>query len=152
MNRRNVCATGLLVGLGLFLWVSTPRLQAATDDSAEIKQLSSDYATALLNRDLKFLDSVIAPDDVNVGTDGRQFDRKALLAKIMDPAFSYKNIQLADLVVEAADSLALTRGIATVTSEMSGHSGTDSFRFIRIWRRQKGRWQVIYFQATHVQA
>lgn len=152
MNRRRPWAVGLLVGIAIFAWVSTSRVDAAPDDSAQIKQLSSDYATALLNRDTKFLASVIAPDEVNVGTNGRPFDRTALLAKIQDPSFSYKKIDVEGLVVQVVGSMALSCGTASVTSESSGHSATDNFRFIRIWQRQAGKWQVIYFQATHIQA
>ena len=152
MSRKNGWAVGLLVGLAVLSCVSTPSPHAGSDDAAEIKQLSSDYRTALLTRDTKFLTSVIAPDEVNVGTDGHMFDRQALLTKIQDPSFSYKKIEIGDLVVQVVGDTALTRGIATVTSEMSGHSATDNFRFIRIWQRQVGKWQVIYFQATHIQA
>ena len=152
MSRKNGWAVGLLVSLGVLICVSTSRLQAETDDSAQIKQLSSDYATALLNRDTKFLTSVIAPDEVNVGTNGHTFDRKALIARIQDPSFSYKKIEIGDLVIQVVGAMALSRGTATVTSETSGHSTTDNFRFIRIWERRAGKWLVIYFQATHIQA
>ena len=152
MSRKSTWAVGFLVSLGVLTCVSTSTLQAETDDSAQIKQLSSDYATALLNRDTKFLTSVIAPDEVNVGTDGHTFDRHALIAKIEDPSFSYKKIEIGDLVIQVVGSMALSRGTATVTSETSGHSATDNFRFIRIWQRQAGKWLVVYFQATHIQA
>jgi ketosteroid isomerase-like protein len=151
VNRRRSWAVGLFVGLGVFVWISTSRVDAAPEDSAQIKQLSSDYATALLNRDTRFLASVIAPDEVNVGTDGRPFDRAALLAKIQNPSFSYKGIKVEGLVIQVVGSMALSRGTATVTSETSGHSSIDNFRFMRIWQRQAGKWQVIYFQATHIQ-
>jgi len=35
--------------------------------------------------------------------------------------------------------------------ESSGKGATDNFRFVRIWQRRSGKWQVIYFQATHIQ-
>jgi ketosteroid isomerase-like protein len=150
VTRKNRWAVGLLIGL---IFVCSLSLNAATDDdTAEIKQLSNDYKTALLTRDTKFLASVLAPDEVNVGTNGRPFDRQALIAKIQDPSFSYKKIEIEDLVIQVAGDMALTRGIATVTSETSGVSATDKFRFVRIWQRIAGKWQVIYFQATQVQA
>jgi ketosteroid isomerase-like protein len=153
MGRKNEWTLGLLTGLAVLVCVCSPSLNAATeDDTAEIKQLSSDYKTALLTRDTKFLTSVIAPDEVNVGTNGRPFDRQALLAKIQDPSFSYRKIEIGDLVIQVAGDMALTRGIATVTSETSGQSATDNFRFIRIWQHIAGKWQVTYFQATHIQA
>jgi ketosteroid isomerase-like protein len=153
VSRKNAWAVSLLVGLGVVICVCSPSLNAATDDdTAEIKQLSSDYKTALLTRDTKFLTSVIAPDEVNVGPNGRPFDRQALIAKIQDPSFSYKKIDIGDLVIQVAGDMALSRGIATVTSETSGASATDNFRFARIWQRIAGKWQVIYFQATHIQA
>jgi ketosteroid isomerase-like protein len=149
VNRKKVWVVSLLVGLGILIGVSRSRVDADTDDSEQIKQLSSDYATALLSRDTKFLASVIAPDEVNVGTDGRPFDRAALLAKINDPSFSYKKIDIDGLEIRVVGSMALSRGMATVTSETSGHRATDNFRFVRIWERQADKWQVIYFQATH---
>jgi len=151
VSRKSACAVGLLIGLGVLIWFSTSRLDAATDDSAQIKQLSSDYATALLSRDTKFLTSAIDPHAMNVGTDGHTFDRKALLERIQDPKFSYKKIDIGGLVIQVVGAMALTRGTATVTSETSGKSATDNFRFIRIFQREAGKWQVIYFQATHIQ-
>jgi ketosteroid isomerase-like protein len=150
MSKRNVLIASLSIGFAILFWVS--HLKAETDDAAQIKKLSSDYATALLNRDTKFLDSTLAPDEVNVGTNGHPFDREALIAKIQDPKFSYKKIDIADLVVQVIGAMALTRGTATVTTDTSGHGATDNFRFIRIWQHQSGKWQVIYFQATHIQA
>src|ERR1700731_5227812 len=152
MSRRNVLIAGLSISLAVLIGISTPHLNADIDDAAQIKKLWSDYATALLNRDTKFLDSTLAPDELNVGTNGQPFDRQALIAKIQDPKFSYKKIDIADLVVQVVGTMALTRGIATVTTETSGQTATDNFRFIRIWQHQSGKWQVIYFQATHIQA
>jgi hypothetical protein len=151
VSRRSASAISL-IALGAFIWVSTPCLNAGTDDSVQIKRMSSEYATALLSRDTKFLTSAIAPDAVNVGTDGRPFDRRALLAKIQDPSFSYKKIEIGGFVIQIVGPMALTRGTATVTTETSSHIATDNFRFIRIWQRQAGKWQVVYFQATHIQA
>jgi ketosteroid isomerase-like protein len=141
----------LSIGLAILFWFSNLNANAETDDAVQIKKLSSDYATALLNRDTKFLDSTLAPDELNVGTNGQPFDRQALIAKIQDPKFSYKKIDIADLVVQVIGAMALTRGTATVTTDTSGHTATDNFRFIRIWQHQSGKWQVIYFQATHIQ-
>ena len=152
MSKKNEWAVGLIVGLAVLIGVCSLSLNAATDDKAEIEQLSSEYRTALLTRDTKFLTSVLAPDEVNVGTNGRPFDRQALIAKIQDPSFSYKKIDIADLVIKVVGDMALTRGLATVTSETSGVSATDNFRFARIWQRIAGKWQVTYFQATHIQA
>ena len=152
MSRKNGWAVGLLIGLAVLIWLSTPRLNAATDESVEIKQLSSDYRTALLTRDIKFLNSIIASDEVNVGANGQPFDKQALMAKIENRSFSYKKIEVPDLVVQVVGDIALTRGTATATSETSGVSATDNFRFVRIWQRIGGKWQVTYFQATNVQA
>ena len=152
MSRKYGWAVGLLIGLAVLIWLSTPRLNAATDDSVEIKQLSSAYRTALLTRDIKFLNSIIASDEVNVGANGQPFDKQALIAKIENRSFSYKKIEVPDLVVQVVGDIALTRGTATATSETSGVSATDNFRFVRIWQRIGGKWQVTYFQATNVQA
>jgi len=152
VSRKNGWAVGLLIGLAVLIWLSTPRLNAATDDSVEIKQLSSDYRTALLTRDIKFLNSIIASDEVNVGANGQPFDKQALMAKIENRSFSYKKIEVPDLVVQVVGDIALTRGTATATSETSGVSATDNFRFVRIWQRIGGKWQVTYFQATNVKA
>jgi len=151
VNKGTVWIAGLSIGLGILIGISASHLNAETDDAAEIKKLSNDYATALLNRDTKFLDSTLDPDEVNVGTNGHPFDRQALIAKIQDPSFAYKKIDIADLVVKVIGAMALTRGTATVTTETSGQTATDNFRFVRIWQRQSGKWQVIYFQATHIQ-
>ena len=151
MNSGTVWIASLSIGLAILIGVSAPHLNAETDDAAQIKQLSSAYATALLDRDTKFLTATIAPDEVNVGTNGHPFDRQALIAKIQDPSFAYKKIEIADLVVRVVGAMALTRGKATVTTETSGQTATDNFRFIRIWQHQAGKWQVTYFQATHIQ-
>ena len=152
MSRKFADAVGLLIGLAVIICVCSPSLNAANGDAAEIKQLSNDYKTALLTRDTQFLNSVIAPDEVNVGTNGQPFDRQALIAKIENPSFSYKKIEIGDLAVQVVGDMALTRGTATVTSETSGVSASDNFRFVRIWQRRAGKWQVTYFQATHIQA
>ena len=152
MTRRSVSIASLSIGLAILIAISASHLNAEADDESQIKKLSSDYATALLNRDTKFLASTLAPDEVNVGTNGQPFDRQALIATFQDPSFSYKMIDIVDLVVQVMGAMALTRGTANVTTETSGNSATDSFRFIRIWQHQSGKWQVIYFQATHIEA
>ena len=151
MIRKSASFVSLVVGLGILSWIFTPSLGAGTDDSAQIKQLSIDYRTALLTRDTKFLTEAVADEAVNVGTDGRPFDRQALIAKIEDPSFSYKKIEVEGLTVQVVGDIALTRGTAAATTESSGKGATDNFRFVRIWQRRAGKWQVIYFQATHIQ-
>jgi ketosteroid isomerase-like protein len=138
VSRKYAEAVGLLIGLAIIVCLYSPSLNAASDDAAEIEQLSSDYKTALLTRDTKFLNSVIAPDEVNVGTNGQPFDRQALITKIENPSFSYKKIEIGDLAVQVVGDMALTRGTATVTSETSGVSASDNFRFVRIWQRLAG--------------
>jgi ketosteroid isomerase-like protein len=153
MIRQSAWTVGLVLVFGIFSCVFTLLVAAGTEDSAQqIRQLSSDYRTALLTRNTTFLISTVADDAVNVGIDGRLFDRRALIAKIQDPSFSYRNIEIGGLVVQVIGDIALTSGTAAVTAEASGHIATDTFRFIRIWQRQAGKWQVIYFQATHIQA
>jgi len=151
MIRKKAWCAGLIVGLGILSWIFTPHLEAGTDDAAQVRQLSIDYRTALLTRDTKFLTAAVAEDAVNVGTDGRPFDRQALITKIEDPSFSYKKIEIEGLVVQIVGDIALTRGAAAVAMESSGKGATDNFRFVRIWQRRAGKWQVIYFQATHIQ-
>jgi ketosteroid isomerase-like protein len=151
MIRKSASLVSLVVGLGILSWIFTPSLKAGTDDAAQVRQLSIDYRTALLTRDIKFLTEAVAEDAVNIGTDGRPFDRQALIAKIEDPSFSYKKIEVEGLVVQVVGDVALTRGTAAVATESSGKGATDNFRFVRIWQRRSGKWQVIYFQATHIQ-
>jgi hypothetical protein len=80
VRRRSAWRAGPVAGLGVLIWVSTAQVRAGKNDSAEIKQLSSQYATALLNRDIKFLSYVIAPEEEKVGTDGRLFESATSVA------------------------------------------------------------------------
>lgn len=119
--------------------------------------LPSDLATAAeaferaqIAGDRVELERLLAPDYVLHSSDGGAESRGQLIEFWTAEGFDPQPVAVREPVAQVwADGAALD-GLVTLAGTNGGQPFSVTIRFVDVWRRREGRWQVVLGQATRV--
>jgi hypothetical protein len=92
--------------------------------------------------DPRRLDDLLADDFIEVGSSGRIYDKQTLIAMLAGE-------EPASVSVLEFSTRQLAPGVALVTYRTVGQTGL-TVRRSSIWVRTKGRWRLVFHQATPI--
>jgi uncharacterized protein DUF4440 len=142
----------------LFQCLLTTRLlgaQAPATDSSQIAAviaLQHAIATALVRGDEAFLDRTYAPEYIYVSPAGEVRAKKEVLAGRRAGAFRTLSLKYDELRVHLYGPVAVVIGRALAETLERGRRSGGQSRFVRVQVLRGGRWQVVYYQVTHIAA
>ena len=110
-----------------------------------LRQLEERLAQPEVRRSPEQLAELLADDFREFGSSGRVFTKAEIINALQDQAPCQLTLEDCRAVILAPDIVLLTyRGICRFA-----HSDKDSYSLrSSIWRRQNGRWQVLFHQGT----
>jgi ketosteroid isomerase-like protein len=114
---------------------------------AQIENLEQQWRTASLNGDAATMDKLLSDDSWTgqVNTKAMQLDR------IRSHTIVYKSMDLSDVKVKMAQSVAIVTCRAMVESVNDGRETSGDFRYTRVYLRQpNGVWKITNFEATRI--
>jgi ketosteroid isomerase-like protein len=150
----------LLLALSLILaapvvFAQNPAREARSDDDAEkqVRKLERDRVAALVKGDVNTLDRIFSDDLIYTHSTGRVDTKKSLIDSIKSGAQKYEAMDHDDLAVRTFQNVALLMGKSSVKVR-SGGAGAElrsfQIRFIIVYARQSGRWQMVAWQSTRI--
>jgi uncharacterized protein (TIGR02246 family) len=110
-------------------------------NETEIKELEARLRVAELGPDPRFFEQVLADDAVIVGQDGTAELAKAKIVQAHQPGATPKFTR-----VEMSELKIVDHGVAAVvtcTGTFEGPRGTATLKFMRVWLKRDGRWQIV---------
>ena len=124
--------------LGLFVAVGAR--------SEELTSLELARSEAIRTGDLETLGRIYADDFQGVTTTGVVVDKAKLMSvfKSVDPRVAYTN---GDIRVQVIGEVALVSGLVT---GRAGGEVVSSFRYLHVYVKREGRWQLSAGQSTNV--
>jgi ketosteroid isomerase-like protein len=127
--------------------LASPEPDAAVpDDRAAILQAIEAFANAYAAGDVDVLETYYADDLVKLRQGAPPESRAQVAARIRDAfARARGRVEVDNQELEVEGDMAYTRGTFTVTlTPLDGTSQAQQFtrRYLEIWRRRDGRWQV----------
>ena len=108
---------------------------------AEITELEEQLRQAELGPDPAFFQEALADNAVLVGQDGEPSMPKAKVVQAHQPGSGPKftRVEMADMaIVEHGDA-----AVVTCTGIYESPKGSVTLKFMRVWLKRDGRWQII---------
>ena len=126
--------------------------QRAQSDQDILIRLERDWDTAYHNRDVMFIDNVLAKEFVATYAEGGRADRAKELALAAEFNQQIDSSVLDEFIVRVYGDTAVVHMTQHLTGPSKGKPLTLTFRYIDIFVMREGRWQCVASQSTRVTA
>jgi ketosteroid isomerase-like protein len=127
-------------------FAQTTRVRSpSTDVEQTLRQLSSEWAKALITRDVSLLERIWAPDFAYVRPDGSVFGKEQAIADVAKMSGKVSSAENSNLEIRVyGGSAAVVTGDFHVTGrDRDGKSFDARSRFTNVWVLQNGAWQCV---------
>jgi hypothetical protein len=125
---------------------------AAVALPADLAKAAHDYDQAQVKSDRAELERLLADDYVLQNSAGAVQDKKSFIADQVAPGYRLDPFRIEEPVEKVMGDVALLGGVATVTGASEGQPYKVRLRFMDVWQKRNGRWQVVFSQATRAPA
>jgi ketosteroid isomerase-like protein len=119
---------------------------------ADLAKAAHDYDQAQVRSDRAELERLLADDYVLQNSAGRVQDKTGFIADQVAPGYRLEPFQVEEPVEKVMGDVALLGGVATLRGTDGGKAYSVRLRFVDVWRKRDGRWQVVFTQATRAPA
>lgn len=156
MSRHSMFA--LLAAVGVAALAQDPQTGAggevtrADGSEQELKALEFQLNEAIVKADLDFFDRVFADDFTHTNHMGTFRTKAQWLANHkLGEKSPYTSFNTEDLAIRVYGDTAVVTGRSLPKGTNSkGEAITGQFRFLRVWVKRQGRWQVVAFEGTRI--
>jgi ketosteroid isomerase-like protein len=122
------------------------------DASAELMKMEHDMLAALLKKDTAAFGKHFADDAVLTTPDGAVQTKAQLLGDVKSGALVLEASTISDMKVKVHGDAAVVTYITTDKGKYKGQDISGRFRWIDVFVRQGGAWQLVAGQGTPIQA
>ncbi len=145
-----ICRLNLFAFLLLF---SIPTLAAAPKDThveVTLKRQADAWDLAIINKDLKAIESNISVNFMEIGSNGTKSDKPAFVSALMDPRLSIAPYKVEDFQIRVFGNTALLTGTTDMHGSWDGKPFTSRYRYTDVYVRENGKWRVVNVQTTPI--
>jgi ketosteroid isomerase-like protein len=133
--------------------VAQTQIANAKNDSKAVQEIidfRNHYIEAEENKDVTYLDKILVDDFFLLNPQGQLLDKSQQLANIKRSDRILKVLNPRDTQVHFYDNgnVAILSERVTVDVQEKGHHFGGEFRFVRVFVRQHGNWQVVLAQGS----
>ena len=124
---------------------------AATADVQQIlKDRFREYTEALTKHDLAALDKIWAEGYTFTNGRGEFLTKKDRMQNIKSGATQFDSISRENEEIRVFGNTAVVTGRVVLKVIYSGKEGSGPYRFINVWVKMQGRWQMVANQITPI--
>ena len=156
IERRNMKITRIVV---VAAWLALPLLAqaqtpVASQDKAvqEVIAFRNRYIEAEENRDMAYLDKILADDFFALNPQGKLLDKAGQLENLKRPDRTLKVLNPRDTKVRFYGDVAILTEHVTVDGMDKGKPFGGEYRFLRVFAKQNGEWKVVLAQGSPMPA
>ncbi len=132
---------------------STNESSAVTDATVrELTALADAWDKAIVTRNVPAVESNMAADFKQIRGNGNVVGREQFVRDITDPTLKIDPYVVEDFSVRVLGDAALLYGRIRMTGSSSGERWESHFRYIDVYARRNGKWQVTSVQITPMPA
>ena len=117
----------------------------------EIDRLEDRWRDAILGKDVKAIDALLADDYMAITANGTLESKEEALANLRNGVVQFKSIEFSDRKVRFYGTTALVTCRAEVVGTAAEGDLSGSYRFTRVYARDtSGAWRVVSFEASRI--
>ena len=123
----------------------------AQDTEATLLKMERDAAAALTKRDVAGFSAIFAADAILTGPDGAVQTKAQLLADVKSGALAIQSTEISDLKVRVFGESAVATYTTTDKGKYKDRDISGRYRWIDVFVRRGGKWQIVAGQGTPIQ-
>jgi ketosteroid isomerase-like protein len=129
-----------------------PALFPAVDPKAAdaIRALDKQWALATINKDFVALDQLLADDVTFTHSSARMDNKSDFMESLRKGTVTYRSVDFGEIKVRIYGDTAVSTSDPVMRIIVNGTENTMKLRVLHVWRRTKGRWQLVARQATRI--
>jgi ketosteroid isomerase-like protein len=130
--------------------VSAQQTRRAQSDQEILIKLERDWDFAFHHKDVKFIETVLAPEFIATYAEGQRADRAKELQNAEEFNQQIDSSVLDEFVVHVYGDTAVVLFTQKLTGPSKGQPLTLTFRYMDVFVLRDGRWQCVASQSTRV--
>lgn len=142
----------LLGGLLVMIMASVFAQGQSNKVEQEILNLEQQWQDALLKSDVAALEKIYADGLTYIHSSASTDTKATYVAKIKSGASKYQSLKRDDIKVSIFDDTAVVTCHWVVVSIGDGKTHNTNARYIHVYVKQKGKWQMVAHQSTPITA
>ena len=131
-----------------------PRAKSGATAAAGVEHsliaIQKRWADALVHRDFATLESILADDLTGIDTLGEPWNKEQYLAEVKSRDFMAESATCDDMTVRVSVNIAVVTGRYVEKSTNKGKDTSVNARFVEVYAKRAGRWQVVFSQLTAI--
>jgi ketosteroid isomerase-like protein len=116
----------------------------------DLAKAAANYDQAQIHSDRAGLEKALADDWVLANSAGKTQTKQDFIAESMAPGSSVEPYTVQDETIRVWGDGATLAGLVDYKGKSEGKPFQVRIRFVDVWRKKDGRWQVVYTQAARV--
>ncbi len=151
-NRTSSTFLACLLAAGLLLSSQTCSAQASAskDDSvvAELTRQADQWDKAIVRKDRAAIAANMAEDFRQIDNDGDLSNKETFVKNLVSPKLEIDPYTVEDFDVRVYGNVALLSGRTSMKGRYDGKPFAGSYRYIDVYIRKDGKWQIVSVQIT----
>jgi len=141
----------ILTGMKVIILISVLFARAAfADDVSDLKNMDQRWADATVKKDAAALGAILADDLRYVHGNGSIENKQQFLAALKTGDMVYHSIDFQDVAVRVLGETAVVTSTPRIRIKMGSQELAFQARFLRVYLKRKGVWQITFHQATRL--
>ena len=133
-----------------FLFLFALSVSLADDAVDQVKKMDQQWAEATLRRDSAALNRILADDLKYVHGNASIQNKKEFIDSLKSGDLAYHTIDFEDVDVRVVGDSAIAMSKLRLFITMGGQDQKFEVRFLRVYVKRKGAWQLLAHQATRL--
>ena len=150
---RYVTAVSLLAATSLLV-LGADKTAPAKPDTANVEQtlmqLEQDWNRALLAKDYKTVDRIMADDWTGIDFRGQPVTKAETLQELKSGDSGNQSVELGEMTVKVFGNTAVVIGSDTEKSVYHGKDSSGRYAWTDVFVKRAGRWQAVASQSTKI--
>jgi ketosteroid isomerase-like protein len=122
------------------------------DNRQMIIDLDKKRMTAMAQKDVATLNALLADDLVYTHSTARLDTKQSLIGAMESGATVYTAVEPSDVKAQDLGDTVVLTGVAQIKVTVGGTPNAFGVRFVDVYARRNGRWQMVTWQSTRLPA
>ena len=125
-------------------------LAANAETPEQIQALDREWAQACVQADIGKLEQILSDDLTYTHSSGQKQTKAEFIATVREGKTRYRSIEFEQSIARIYGNAAVTNNQVRVNLTVDGRDVSVHARFLHVWIKQHGRWQLAAHQGTKI--